>query len=110
VLRKVEPHVAATFDIGHQWTWLEMPSAPGTRYPGNVKDVTKAISRFPAALQEMFAAQAQQPPRTPAPGLRAVPARAHPARLVAGSAPPQPWSPAAAPPHPIHRGIQGNRP
>jgi hypothetical protein len=52
-VRKIAPHVAARFDIGHQRRWLEMDSAPGTGLPARAKDVVEALRRCPQALQDM---------------------------------------------------------
>lgn len=88
-LRKVDPHITARFDIGHQRRWLEMDGAPGQRLPAKAKDIAEAMRCFPEALRAMYAG-----PSRPTAALRQ-------SSVAAGPGPVRP--PWPLPPHSPHR-------
>lgn len=99
-LRKVQPHITARFDIGHQRAWLEMASPPGPRIPAKAKDIAEALRQLPAALQQMYAGPAQTSTRaTASAGMprasavhQSIPGRAAPATSPQPSVPAGPVS------------------
>jgi hypothetical protein len=76
LLRKVEPHVVARFDVAHYRSWVEMEHPPGPRLlPVKAKDLAEVLRQFPAALRAMYSPPQGQPVATgvAAHGARAVP-------------------------------------